>query len=294
MTAAAFWKVSESDIAAYERDGVVCLRRVLDEAWLEPVRAGVDEVLKHPGPQGAVDDSAGGRYAYDTWMWTRNEAFWRLAIESPLPSITAQIMRSKTSFLMADIVFTKEPNTPKPVPWHQDMPYGFYDGSQVCSAWLALDPVTLESGALEYARASHKAGEWYAPVEFIKGDGYVGSELKPMPDIDAHRDRFDIIHFDMEPGDLLLHNLLMLHGSPGNGRSDRRRRAVAYRFAGDDSTYAVRNVGAKPIWDPGIRAGDKFGCDLFPQVWPPASRPRRFWEDGAQAGAPAAASNAAL
>jgi len=74
----------------------------------------------------------------------------------------------------------------------------------------------------------------------------------------------------MAPGDVLAHHLLTLHGAPGNRTPDRRRRAIAFRYAGDDATYIDRPVGPKPIRDPGLKRGDHFGCELFPQVWPRA------------------------
>ncbi|MCW5750007.1 MAG: phytanoyl-CoA dioxygenase family protein [Alphaproteobacteria bacterium] len=278
MSSTTACRVAEDDIVRFETDGVVCLRNVLDEGWIEQLRAALEEVLAAPGPQAKTYGGDGtGRFGYDTFMWTRNEVFWRLQAESPIPRITAGIMRSSVSHLMADIAFVKEPNTPNTTPWHQDQPYGWYDGRQVCSVWLPLDRVTLASGALEYVVGSHLSGHWYRPVDFADGKDQDTDEFVPMPDIDGERQKYNIIHFDMEPGDLLIHDLLVLHGSPGNSMADRRRRAIAFRYAGDDARYAVRKVGPKPIWDPGIGHGERFGCELFPQVWPHARVPR-FWE----------------
>lgn len=272
------YEVTESDIARFETDGVVCLRNVLDAEWVARLQVALEEVLAAPGPQAKTYGSEGsGRFGYDTFMWTRNEVFWRLQAESPIPEITAAIMRSSVSHLMADIAFVKEPNTPNTTPWHQDQPYGWYDGKQVCSVWIPLDRVTLENGALEYVVGSHRTGLWYRPVDFSDGKDQATDDFVPMPDIDGQRDKFNIIHYDMEPGDVLIHDLLILHGSPGNSMSDRRRRAIAFRYAGDDARYVIRKVGPKPIWDPGIRDGERFGCELFPQVWPHAPLPR-FWE----------------
>lgn len=277
MTVNIPWPLAEKDLQDYERDGVVCLRNVLDPSWIEALRVGMEDVIHNPGPQAAVDESKGGRFLQDTFMWTRSEVFWRLQSESPVPSITAQLMRSKNSYLMADVMFTKEPNTPNPTPWHQDQGYGWYDGHQVCSVWIPLDSVTLESGGLEYVRGSHLKGEWYAPINFASGIT-PDTPFKRMPDIEANRDSYDLIHFDTEPGDIIFHHLLTLHGAPGNMKSDRRRRALAFRYAGDDATYAIRSVGPKPIWDPGLQHGDRFGCELFPRVWPRDGEIPRFWE----------------
>jgi ectoine hydroxylase-related dioxygenase (phytanoyl-CoA dioxygenase family) len=51
-----------------------------------------------------------------------------------------------------DQLLIKEPGTVKRTPWHHDMPSWPLAGWQVCTIWLALDPVTEESGAVEYVR----------------------------------------------------------------------------------------------------------------------------------------------
>ncbi|MGH7002582.1 MAG: phytanoyl-CoA dioxygenase family protein [Alphaproteobacteria bacterium] len=274
--------VSESDIADYEENGVVCLRGVLDRPWIEALRDELERVFAHPGPQGKDYDNQGsGRFRYDTFMWMRHEKFWRLQAESPIAEVTATLMRSSKSYLMADIVFAKEANTPNVTPWHQDQPYGWYDGNQVCSGWMPLDRVDLANGAVEYVAGTHRWGKWYRPVEFGSGQDQATAKFETIPDINAERSKHEIIHFDCEPGDLLIHHSLVIHGSPGNSTSDRRRRAISLRYAGDDATYAVREVGPKPVRDPGLSPGDHFGCDLFPRVWPPAPLPR-FWERRAE------------
>jgi ectoine hydroxylase-related dioxygenase (phytanoyl-CoA dioxygenase family) len=273
-------KVSESDIETYERDGVVCLRGMLDSAWLEELRAATEEVLLHPSARAVIDESRGGRYAYDMSLWTRHETFRRFQMSSPVPAITAQLMRSSKVYLMVDSMFVKEPNTPVPTPWHQDQPVGWYDGTQVCSVWVPLDSVTLESGALEYVVGSHRLGEWYSPHPGeMSSVGKGAVRFKAIPDVAGNRDAYDIVHFDTEPGDLLFHHMLMLHGTPGNALSERRRRAISLRYVGDDASFAQRALGLKLIRDPGLVHGDPFGCELFPQVWPPTGRLRRFWEE---------------
>jgi hypothetical protein len=37
--------ITHSDVAAYDRDGVVCLRQAFDAAWVERLRAAVERDL---------------------------------------------------------------------------------------------------------------------------------------------------------------------------------------------------------------------------------------------------------
>ena len=44
----------------------------------------------------------------------------------------------------------------------------------------------------------------------------VNPELEDMPDIDANRDKYELLSWDLEPGDVLMFHPLIVHGSPGN------------------------------------------------------------------------------
>ena len=49
------------------------------------------------------------------------------------------------------------------------------------------------------------------------------SAFEPMPDIEAERDQHDILAWEMEPGDVLIHHSLTVHWAPGNLTAGRRR-----------------------------------------------------------------------
>ena len=52
--------VAENDIAAFERDGVVCLRGPFDDDWLYVIEAGMEQNFHNPGKHAhfyAHDDS---------------------------------------------------------------------------------------------------------------------------------------------------------------------------------------------------------------------------------------------
>ena len=68
--------LTSEELRAYDSDGVVCLRGILDEKWIGELRRALDEVLASPGPQGKnYPDMGSGRFGYDTFMWTRHPGF---------------------------------------------------------------------------------------------------------------------------------------------------------------------------------------------------------------------------
>ncbi len=283
-------EITDEQIRTYEEDGVLHLRGAVSMDWIERARDALDRVLASPGPLGSNINPAGteGRFAFETFMNVYDPDFRALAEESPLAEIAARITGSETIHLLYDFFFSKEPHSPHATSWHQDYPSVCCHGKQVIGTWMPLDVVTYDSGAIEYIKGSHKWNKWFdfpyntEKVEEELDINYKqlseggnpeewGEHFEPQPDFEAARDQYDIIHFDTEPGDVVVNNLLLMHGSPGN-YTDRRRRAIGGRWVGDDATFA-RRKGEYNVVIPvevDLDDGERFPPDhpVFPQVWP--------------------------
>ncbi len=64
-----------------------------------------------------------------------------LCIESHLPTVVAGLLNTTQVNFFYDQVFTKEPGSASPTPWHNDQPYWPVRGSGVMTLWLALDDI---------------------------------------------------------------------------------------------------------------------------------------------------------
>lgn len=260
--------ITDAEIEQYETQGIVLLKGLFDQDWLDRLAPLIEADMADPGPLHMELEADGkpGRFFFDTFMWTRNDGFKSFIYESPAAEIAATVMRSRKTNIFFDQLLIKEPGTEEPTPWHNDMPFWPVDGRQVCTLWLALDPVDKDSGAVEYVVGSHDWGQRYHPPAFA-GDNRYKTDYAEVPDIEAMRDSLEFVQFEMEPGDCTVHHGLLVHGAPGNARSDRRRRAVVTRWAGDDATYYPRPNIQKMAWEPPIEAGAPLDCDLWPVIW---------------------------
>src|SRR3546814_16919730 len=92
------------------------------------------------------------------------------------------------------------------------------------------------------------------PTKF-KGQAFDRREadLEPLPDIDARRGEYEILGWDLEPGDAIAFSFLTVHGAPGNAQSANRRRAFAARNCGDDVVFARRPGEGSPPF-PAVRS----------------------------------------
>jgi hypothetical protein len=99
------------------------------------------------------------------------------------------------------------------------------------------------------------------------GDAGV-SDFEDPPEIDAHRQDFDLFCPDLEPGDCLIFNAHVVHGSSSNHSTEVPRRAFSTRWAGEGVTYDPRHATMPLLWSHGLTAGEPLAGPLFPQVLP--------------------------
>src|SRR5215470_14849400 len=111
--------------AAFARDGVVCVRSVLDAAEVAVAADAIDAVLAIPGPLAQVasgpDDP--GAFTEDFCRWREMPGIERLARHSRVPAVAAALMGTPQVRFYHDHVLVKEGGTRQPTPWHQDQPY---------------------------------------------------------------------------------------------------------------------------------------------------------------------------
>ena len=103
--------VTEADVAAYERDGVVCLRGAFDAVWVGILCEAVERALLKPGPNATnfAEGSTAGKFFGDMFMWQRDNDFRLAALTSPAGEIAAALMRSEHADFFYDQLFVKEP-----------------------------------------------------------------------------------------------------------------------------------------------------------------------------------------
>ncbi|MCR9212930.1 MAG: phytanoyl-CoA dioxygenase family protein [Proteobacteria bacterium] len=259
--------ITEAEIKTFEEDGVVCLRGFFDKYWVDHLRDLIDQDIANPsGMVKSIDaEDATGFFFGDTFVCHHIDGFRDAVFDSPAPAIAATLMQAKKVNLLFDQILVKEPDTSTPTAWHQDYTYWPVAGNQVSTLWLALDPVTFDSGAVEYLRGSHRWGQKYLAISFDPNQTYE-EDLPEVPDVEADRDAYDIVSFELEPGDCTIHHGLTLHGAQPNRLANVRRRAYIQRWTGDDVTYNPRPNLQKMLRDPLIAPGAPLDSDLFPVV----------------------------
>lgn len=264
--------VTDGEARRFATDGAIVIRDLLDDRWLELIAEGVEHNRAHPSDWAhwyTEPDRAIGFWS-DYVTWRDVEPYRRVAFESPLAATAAVLTGSSSVRFFHEHVLVKEPGAVERTPWHHDQPYYCIDGDQNVSLWVALDPVPATSG-MRFVAGSHRWGRWFVPRKFIDHSPYAappeGFEL--VPDIDGaiEAGEHSVLAFDVEPGDVIAFHFRTLHDAPGNELASRRR-AVSFRWLGDDARFATRPWQVSPPYEPeGLTVGGGLGSDpRFPFV----------------------------
>jgi ectoine hydroxylase-related dioxygenase (phytanoyl-CoA dioxygenase family) len=249
--------VTDDEIKRYRRDGVVCLRDILTAEWVDTIRAGIEEQREQPGPYATIFKTERSFAIAEQLSSNFNEKLRNAVLHSGAGLIAQQMLEAPQARLLHDNIFYKDSGDIIETPWHQDTANGCFDGMNMIRVWIPVDPVERQT-AIEVVRASHLWNAFYVSGDLdVYKDKAVNAEAnayyfdhKPepyaaTPDIEAHRDSFDIVGYEMSPGDVVVFNFHLLHHA-GAGQDSRTKRRVLSVIYGDDSLTLRRRPNMVP------------------------------------------------
>jgi ectoine hydroxylase-related dioxygenase (phytanoyl-CoA dioxygenase family) len=275
--------ITPADIKSFADSGALHVRRLLSSHWMDQLRGVFDELkssaydLSSYYDDGAAKEAMPARPAPKSSLvkddnWMTNDVMRRFLFESPIAAAAAQVLESGKVQIYEDLLIFKAAGAAPPTPWHQDEPQWPLKGRQMCSVWLCLESVKRDTGALRFVAGSHR-GPLYVPYVPSTHRAKLAEDMHyftggPLPDVDADPERFPVVSFDTEPGDVVIFHPRALHAAFG-GEPKRARRTFSIRFLGDD----VRWLTKKSVFHPWLSQitlveGDAVSGERFPQVWP--------------------------
>lgn len=257
--------LTENEIEAFWRDGVVCVRQLYSQEWVKRLADALDDICSKPSPITGAPRI--GTFHHDIYTWLVNDEIRDFVLSGPSAHIAQQAFRSQRVNFFYDQIFVKEQLTPAPTPWHHDFTFWPLEGDQIASLWTSVDAVDAESSALEFVAGSHRWPQRFRAIGYDGTDISTGANLEDAPDMSTDRDKYNVVSWAVEPGDALFFHALTLHGARGNRSKTSRRRAITTRWCGDDVVYRP-GINMPIPYTPDLAPGDKLSGLFFPQILP--------------------------
>ncbi len=148
-------------------------------------------------------------------------------------------------------LFIKEPHDPTNIRWHQD---GFHmdlsDNDKAVRTWIALTDTTVANGTMSFISGSHRHG--FVPHAEDDASRHIALRGEHIRNPDGADGAVPVC---LTPGQMSLHHMRTIHGSPGN-TTPRRRMTVAMTFlpphirplSGRDTATLVQGVDRHGHW----------------------------------------------
>jgi ectoine hydroxylase-related dioxygenase (phytanoyl-CoA dioxygenase family) len=260
--------LTDEEIRRYKEDGVIMVKQAIAPNWMELIEAGVETARTRMSVTGRFMSRKTAGYQMDIFLWKRIDELRDAVYYGPFAHWAQQLTGAKEIRFFYDQMFVKEPGTDAPTPWHQDLSFWPIRGEQITSFWIPLDPVTRESSGLLYVKGSHRWTQRFKAISPDYVSAIIDENMDDVPDINANPEQYELLDWDMEPGDILIFHPLTLHGSFGNRHRTRRRRALALRWTGDDVVYAPSAKRMPIHYRHDSEAGGALRGAAFPRILP--------------------------
>ena len=233
-------------------DGVALATGLLDREQLDQVQALLEWSLANPGPLFRDSSTEDATTIVENFNPKAQRRYREEVPAFPFGRILKDLWECENVWYYGEEIFHKEGPASRTV-WHQDVSVLPWDGRTWMNCWISLDPVPKRN-CLEVIRGSHRGTLYDATPfspnhpEFDPDDPtkpFWGDRIDPpmprLPHIEKERaedpTKWDIVSFDVEPGDVLFMHPRCLHGGAPTDAETPRRRTLVLRFFGDEAVW---------------------------------------------------------
>lgn len=258
------YRLSDEQIASYQRDGHVLLRGVCtpeEIARYRPVlnAAAYRFCTEHRSME--ERDTYGRAFLQIMNLWVKDDAVRRYVLASRFSKIAADLMGVGGVRLYHDQALYKEAGGGH-TPWHQDEYYWPLDTDNTVTMWMPLVDVPIDMGALTFASGSHRTG--------FLGHLQISDESHDTWDRLVQEQGYPVRNAEMHAGDATFHSGWTLHSAPGNTCETTREVMTVIYFADGARVAAPDNPNRLDdlrTWLPGLQPGDLAASELNPLLY---------------------------
>uniref|UniRef100_A0A7S1BDK9 Phytanoyl-CoA dioxygenase n=1 Tax=Corethron hystrix TaxID=216773 RepID=A0A7S1BDK9_9STRA len=252
------YEITEEQIQTLERDGVIHLKRVFDDDWVDYLCQATAHQVDNPHFW-AFAGTASKLYDYiQRNVWQTNKAFARFYYHSAVGHILSQFGRTDEIRVSTDLLMV---NPNKGFKWHQDNQNGPIKAEDGLRFWITMDE-TKEYGAPVYLKGSHCNSAVSEEQVFVDIE---------MEGLEEYKDK--LIEIRTMPGDMLIWHPRSVHkvDGPSDGIWTTYRRVLGGTVAKGNTKYQDKQGTGGVLSDlgrHGLSHGEKLKSPFFPIIYP--------------------------
>lgn len=203
--------IGEQQVDAFHADGFVLARGMLEPLEVELLEraARADRVLDQHAFGRA--DGEGGTVRLSLWNHPTETIYGMIARSETVVGSMEKILGGEVYHYHSKMIM-KDPRTGGAWAWHQDYGYWYHNACLeplMGSAFIAVDRCTRENGCLQVVRGSHRLGR----IDHVLTGEQAGADIDRVNEV---LKRQELVHVEMEPGDVLFFHCNTLHRSDQN------------------------------------------------------------------------------
>ena len=203
--------IGQEQVAAYESDGYVLVRGMLDaeETVLLSRAAREDRVLDQHSFGRA--DGEGGTVRLSSWNHPGDTIYGMIARSNSIAGSAEKLLGGEVYHYHSKMIM-KDARVGGAWAWHQDYGYWYNNGvlaPLLTSAYIAVDRATRENGCMQVIKGSQQLGR----IDHVATGEQTGADLERVQEI---LKRTELVYVEMEPGDALFFHANLLHRSDQN------------------------------------------------------------------------------
>jgi ectoine hydroxylase-related dioxygenase (phytanoyl-CoA dioxygenase family) len=237
----------------YHDRGWVSVPGLVDEAWLDRLRAVTDEFVESSRAlteSNVIFDLDVGHSAAEPRLrrlsspTDLHETFWEFASHSVIVDVAVDLLGPNVKFHHSKLNF-KAPRGGEEVKWHQDIQFWPHTNYDLLTIGVFLEDVEPGMGEVGFVPGSHDGPLF----DLYDGDRWVGA----LGDDDVLRVGVEAAEYPVGPaGSITVHNCRTVHGSAPNA-SERARPLLLQTYAAADAFSYTDLVKPSPHGEELIR-----------------------------------------
>jgi ectoine hydroxylase-related dioxygenase (phytanoyl-CoA dioxygenase family) len=220
-------RLSADQVEAFRRNGFHFPLRVMSEQQAAGYRRRLEEF---EAVHGLVMKTPYRNKPHLVFKWA-NELIRHPKILEPIQDLLGPDL-----LVWGSSFFIKEPRDPAYISWHQDSTYWGLSHPDIVTAWVAFSVSEVANGAMRVLPGSHLKDQLPHKDTFAR-DNLLTRGQEVMVEVDESK----VVDLTLQPGEMSLHHVRMVHGSEPN-RADYRRIGFAIRYV---PTYVRQTAGPK-------------------------------------------------